>query len=117
MGRGPLTLSQKAVINMKTAVALVAVMMAVAVSGELLAALKRLQTQDFFKDLSPKDEILLTDLIAAAETCKLGAFDQEVGRPAIQRLLSHIPTTVEANLETYLKQHIADEQSGNCTVV
>merc|ERR1712212_762647 len=116
MGRNHLDSVTENSITMKTCIALVAVMMAVAVSGELLAALKRLQSTQAFKDLSPHDEILLTDMIAAAETCKLTAFDQGVGRPAIMKLLSHIPTTMEANLETYLKQHIADEQAGNCTV-
>merc|ERR1712087_503228 len=92
------------------------VLLALGASGELLAALKRLQSQDFFKTLSKKDEIILTDLVAAAETCKLTDFEQGIGRAPILAALSHLAPQVEGNLETYLKNHLAQEKNGTCTV-
>merc|ERR1712154_261427 len=104
-------------IIMKVVIAALVLLVALTATGELLAALKALQSSQAFKDLSVHDEILLTDMIAAAETCKLGKFDAGVGRPAITKLLSHIGnTTQEQNLETYLKNHIQAEQNGTCTV-
>merc|ERR1712154_251302 len=103
-------------IIMKVVIAALVLLVALTATGELLAALKALQSSQAFKDLSVHDEILLTDMIAAAETCKLGSFTTEVGRPVITKLLSHIDTTEEQKLETYLKNHIQAEQNGTCTV-
>merc|ERR1711872_221007 len=105
-------------VTMRTlGVSLVVMLMAVAmVSGELLAMLRKLQQHDGFNDLSVHDQIFLTDLIAAAETCKLTEMANVVGRDEIVRVISHVNGDEHDMIQTYLTNHKQSEANGTCTI-
>merc|ERR1712150_87229 len=110
MGTSVLT-KKKRSLAMKY-VTILAVLMAVAVSANIITDLKRLQASD--ARLTDTDRRLLSAMITAAEDCRLGDLVTSAGREVVLALLTHVPNNagrvVYADMLTYMEA----ERSGRC---
>ncbi|KAK7095442.1 uncharacterized protein [Littorina saxatilis] len=84
------------------------------VTGELLTVLKRLHSSDALNFLTPEEQVMLVELIAAAEVCRLHAYERGQDRDAILALTAHLPDTEEGLVRAYLENHLRLEERGLC---
>ncbi|KAL8605732.1 hypothetical protein ACOMHN_065857 [Nucella lapillus] len=97
---------------MKTAliVAMTCLMTCMVTQAELLNVLHTLHSTHAFNYLSPAEQVMLVELIAVAEACKLHAFESSIDRDALMSMIAHLPNVQEHQLEDYLQASLMERE-------
>eukprot|EP00916_Digyalum_oweni_P022992 GHVL01038156.1.p1 GENE.GHVL01038156.1~~GHVL01038156.1.p1 ORF type:complete len:116 (+),score=15.22 GHVL01038156.1:76-423(+) len=86
------------------------------VGGELLQVLHMLHQSHVFQYLDADEQVRLTEIVAAAEACKLTALAADLGKDMITSLIVHLPGQAETAATKYIMDHIKSEETGTCVV-